>query len=314
MQTEHVVFGTGAIGRAVMQELVERGETVRMVNQSGQMPETPSGVEVIAADLYDPANVRHAAGGARVIYQCAQPGYTRWQQDFPRLQNAILDGLTNTGVKLVLVENLYMYGKANGHPMTENTPHNPASRKGRVRSEISEVAFSAHRQGQVRVTAARGSDYFGPWGTESAMGARVFYPLLEGKAAQLIGRLDLPHTLTYTGDFGRAMVILGEDDRADGHAWHVPNAEPSIPQGEFVRRAADESGVDPKMNCMGAFMMRLGGLFVPEARESVEMMYEFEEAFIVDSSRFEQTFGMQASPLNQSIRETLAWYRTHPQG
>jgi len=314
MKTDHVVFGTGAIGRAVVQELVQRGEAVRVVNRSGQMPETPGGVEVIAADLYDPANVRRAAGDARVVYQCAQPGYTLWQQDFPRLQDAILDGLSGTGVKLVLVENLYMYGKTNGQSMTEDTPHNPVSRKGRVRSEISETAFAAHKQGRVRVTAARGSDYFGPWGTGSAMGARVFYPLLEGKAAQLIGRSDLPHTLTCTSDFGRAMLILAEDDRADGQAWHVPNAEPSITQGEFVRRAAAESGVEPKMNCMGTFMMRLGGLFVPEARESVEMMYEFEEPFMVDSSRFEETFGMQASPLDQSIRETLAWYRTHPQG
>ncbi len=40
----------------------------------------------------------------------------------------------------------------------------------------------------------RGSDFLGPWGTGSTMGERVFYPLLKGKAASLVGRVDLPHT------------------------------------------------------------------------------------------------------------------------
>ena len=49
----HVVFGTGAIGRAITEELIRRGESVRMVNRSGRMDEVPAGVEMVAADLYD---------------------------------------------------------------------------------------------------------------------------------------------------------------------------------------------------------------------------------------------------------------------
>jgi nucleoside-diphosphate-sugar epimerase len=37
MTVNHVVLGTGAIGRAIMEELVRRGESVRMVNRSGRM-------------------------------------------------------------------------------------------------------------------------------------------------------------------------------------------------------------------------------------------------------------------------------------
>jgi hypothetical protein len=62
---------------------------------------------------------------------------------------------------------------------------------------------------------------------------------------------------------------------------------------------------------MGRFMLSLGGLFVPEARESVEMMYEFEKPFVVDSSKFAQTFAMVATPLRDALRETAAWYRGH---
>ena len=58
-------------------------------------------------------------------------------------------------------------------------------------------------------------------------------------------------------------------------------------------------------------MMRLAGLFVPEARASVEMMYEFTEPFVVDSARFEKAFQLKPTPIQEGIRRTLEWYRTH---
>lgn len=312
MTTKHVIFGTGAIGRAVAEELIERGESVRMVNRSGTMDEVPAGAEVVASDLYDPANVRELTRGATVVYQAAQPPYQEWPTKFPLLQNSILDGLTGSGAKLVLVENVYMYGEMNGKALAEDMPYRAHTRKGQVRAAISSAAFAAHKAGHVRVTAGRGGNFFGPWGTDSTMGERAFYPLLRGKPAQLIGRTDLPHTHTYVKDFGTALVILGERDEADGQAWHVPNDQPRMTQGELIRLFAEEAGVEPKINSMGKLMMSIGGLFIPEAKETVEMMYEFDKPFIIDSRKFENTFGMKATPIRQAIIETVAWYRTHP--
>ena len=314
MSVNHVVLGTGAICRAIMEELVKRGESVRMVNRSGRMDEVPNGVEVTACDLYDSNQVKEKTRGAKVVYQSAQPRYFEWVEKFPLLQKSIMDALTGTDAKLVLVENLYMYGESNGKPMTEDFPHNAHTRKGKVRGEMSRAAFEAHKAGKLRVTSGRGSDFFGPWGlTTAAMGARTFYPMLQGKAASLVGNVDVPHTHTYTKDFGKALVILGERDEADGQAWHVPNDNPRASQREMVKMIAAEMGIEPKFSAMGKLMMWMGGLFIPEAKETVEMMYEFEKPFIVDSSRFEKTFGMKATPLREAIRETVAWYKSHPE-
>ncbi len=313
MSVNHVILGTGAIGRAIAEELVSRGETVRMVNRSGRMDEKPLGVEVVASDLYDQAKVKEVTRGAKVVYQSAQPNYNEWQEKFPPLQKSIIDGLSGSGAKLVIVENLYMYGATNGTPMTEDMPHNPHTRKGRTRSEMSKAALAAHQDGRLKVTTARGSDFFGPWGLPSTMGERAFYPLLDGKPAQMVGRLDIPHTHTYVKDFGKALVVLGERSEADGQAWHVPNDMPRITQGEMVKVFAEIAGVEPRMSSMGKLMMWMGGFFIPEAKESVEMMYEFEQPFIVDSSKFEKIFGVKATPMRQALKETVAWYKSHPE-
>ncbi len=314
MSINHVVLGTGAIGRAIAEELVKRRESVRMVNHSGKMDEAPNGVDVVALDLYDPAKVKEVTRGAKVVYQCAQPPYPEWVEKFPPLQKSIIDGLTGSGIKLVLVENLYMYGDVKGMPLTEDMPHNAHTRKGKTRSEMSNEAFAAHRAGKLRVTAGRGSDFFGPWGLPTAvMGERTFYPMLQGKAASLIGNIDVPHTHTYLLDFGKALVILGERSEADGQAWHVPNDNPRVTQREMVKMVAAEMGIEPKMSTMGKTMVWIGGLFIPEAKESVEMMYEFDQPFIVDSSKFEKAFGMKATPMKEAIEQTVAWYKSHPQ-
>ena len=309
----HVVLGTGAVGRAIADELILRERSVRLVNRAGEMPETPPGAEVVASDLHDPANVKAVTRDAAVVYQASQPSYNQWPAKFPGLQQSIIDGMTGRDAKLVLVENLYMYGRTDGTPMTEDLPHQAHTRKGATRSAMSKAAFEAHRLGKLRVTAGRGSDFFGPWGLgTAAMGERTFYPMLAGKPASLVGNIDVPHTHTYLPDFGRALVILGERDEADGQAWHVPNDSPRTTQREMVGMIARELGVEPKMSAMGTVMMALGGLFIPEAKETVEMMYEFTQPFIVDSSRFENAFGMKATPMKDAIPATVAWYRSHP--
>jgi nucleoside-diphosphate-sugar epimerase len=307
----HVVLGTGAIGRATMHELRNRGESVRMVNRSGHMAELPDGVEVVAADLYDANQVRAITTDACTVYQTAQPAYHQWVERFPPLQRAIIEGMTGSNATLVLVENMYMYGIASA-PLTEATPHHAHTRKGRVRSEISQAAFAAYQAGRVRVTSVRGSDYFGPWGlTSNVMGERTFYPLIDGKSAQLIGNVDVPHTHTYIPDFARALVTVATSDIAAGQVWHAPNDRPTITQREMLTMIARELGVEPRFQAMGRTMMRIAGWFIPAAHETVEMMYEFEQPFVVDSRHFETIFGMRATPMSEAIAHTVAWYKTH---
>lgn len=309
-QEFHVIFGTGPLGQAVMRELLKRGKRVRMVNRSGKAA-VPAEVEVIASDAYNATSNRAITQGAAVVYQCAQPAYNEWSTKFMSLQDAIVEGAATNGAKLIVAENLYMYGDTNGQPIREESPYAAHTRKGQARAKMSEALLSAYKAGKVRVAMARGSDFFGPVVLDSLIGDRVIYPAIAGKAASLAGNIDLPHTLTYINDFGKAIVILGERDEALGQAWHVPNAE-TLSQRQFTNLIFEELGLPPKMSGMGKLMMRMGGLFIMGARETVEMMYEFEKPFVVDSSKFVKAFGNIATPHKDAIRETVAWFKANP--
>jgi hypothetical protein len=132
----HVIFGTGAVGMSVMDELIRRSRRrVRMVNRSGRA-RVPPGVEVVGGDATDEAFARGASEGASVVYFALNPPYNKWPELFPPLQAGVLDGAASAGAKLVAMENLYMYGPTQGRPLTEDLPHAPNTRKGRVRARI----------------------------------------------------------------------------------------------------------------------------------------------------------------------------------
>jgi nucleoside-diphosphate-sugar epimerase len=175
---------------------------------------------------------------------------------------------------------------------------------------MAQAALDAHRKGTLRVVIGRASDFFGPRVLGSTLGERVFVPALRGKTASFVGNLEMPHSYTYIKDFGKALVRLAYEDQAYGQVWHVPTA-PAVTQRELGEMIFEILGQPAKISGTGRFMMAMGGSFIPEARESVEMMYEFEKPFVVESSKFTRAFGQTATPLREALVETITWYRSY---
>ena len=305
----HAVLGaSGGIGSAVVRELVRRGYRVRAVNRRGDA-DVPEGVERRAGDASTPEGARAAVAGASVVYHAAQPPYTRWPREFPPMTDNVIAGAATAGAKVVFADNLYMYGPAGPQPMTEGAPRNAAGKKGKTRILMEGRLLEAHRSGSVRTTMGRSSDYYGPRGTDTVAGDRVFGAAVEGKTARWLGSLDRPHTLNYLPDLARALVTLGEREEADGEAWHLPAAEP-ITGRRFLGMVFAEAGGPARIGVVSKTAVRLGGVFVPFVREVRETMYQFERPFVSEASKFLGTFGpFEPTPHGEAVARTVAWFR-----
>jgi nucleoside-diphosphate-sugar epimerase len=307
----HVVFGTGPVGLAVMRELLVQGKRVRLVNRSGTAA-VPESVEVVKANAADPNSTRQVCRDATVVYNCVNAPYTDWATLLPTMHTAILQGAAMANAKLVVAENLYMYGPVSGS-ITEDLPSHPTTRKGWVRAQMAEELMAAHRAGTVRATSGRASDFYGPGaGQQGIFGDRVILPLLAGKTVSMLGKLDTPHTYTYVPDFGKGLVLLGTHDEALGQTWHIPNA-PTLTTRQILTLFFQEAHLRPQMGSIPDLLVRTLGLFNPLLREVAEMLYEFNEPFVVESSKFVQAFGDIATPHREAIQQTLEWYRRRTQ-
>lgn len=305
----HVVFGTGAIGLAVIDALLDNGHEVRAINRSGAAP-LPEEVAVVGGDASDPGFAQQAASGASVVYQCLNPPYNEWPDLFPPLQRAVIAAAEASGARLVTLENLYMYRHDSSRPITEETPEEPPTVKGKVRKEMSDELRLAHQQGRVQMTIGRASNYFGPrGGVMSPLGDRVVPRVLAGKNTSVLGDPSLPHTYSYLPDIGRSLVTLGEREEALGQVWHLPNAD-TTSTSELVGMMYEAAGTHGSVGKVPRPALRALSWFNPMLKETMEMLYEFDEPYVVDSSKFTTAFGVGGTPLPTAAKETVDWYST----
>jgi nucleoside-diphosphate-sugar epimerase len=306
-QQMHVIFGTGPVGCWTARALGEMNIPVRAVNRSGNRPGLmPDDVEMITADVSDPQQAIEAAMGATVVYQALNPPYHQWHKYFPGLQAGAMAAAKAVGARYVSIENLYMYDSSK--PIMEESPILPRSKKGELRAKMADEVLAAHQRGEIRAAALRSSDYYGPGVLGSALGEMVFGNLVAGKKAQVGGSAVMPHSFAYIEDVGKAAAILGTRQEAVGQVWIAPHA-PALTQGEMVEMACRILEIESRISVISPLMMRLAGLFIPEARATVEMMYEFTEPFVVDSSKFEQAFQVKATSAEEGVRKSVGWYQ-----
>jgi nucleoside-diphosphate-sugar epimerase len=303
----HVVFGTGQVGNALAVHLAGLGLAVRAVSRH-RPPDLADGIDWRAADATDYDAVLDAAKGASVVYQCLNAPYTQWPDRFPPLQRGVLNAAERTSALLVTLENVYGYGPTGGKPMTENLPLAATTVKGRTRAAMTRELLAAAEAGRVRIAIGRASDFFGPAITESTLGERVFARALAGKSADFIGNPGLPHTYSYVPDIAAGLATLGTDERAAGQIWHLPGP-PTVTTGELLDLVAAEVGHPVGVRSLPKLAVRALGKVNPLMRELAEMTYEFDEPFILDTTRYQSTFGPAGTPLAAAIAATVAWYR-----
>ncbi len=248
-----------------------------------------------------------ACQGATVVYHCVQPPYHRWPEEFPRLTQSIAEAAAGAGARLVYADNLYTYGPVHG-PITEELPARATTKKGRIRTLMAERLLAAHRSGTLQVAIARSSDYYGPGGANSFVGDILFGAAAKGNRARWLGSLDQPHSLNYLQDVARALATLGARPEAPGEVWHLPAAEPLTGRA-FVELITAALGRPVKVTATSRLALRIVGVFDPGARESAEMLYQWQRPFVLDASKFQRAFGpLEPTPHQHAVATTVAWF------
>ncbi|MGV9313614.1 hypothetical protein ACWDR0_15700 [Streptomyces sp. NPDC003691] len=170
--------------------------------------------------------------------------------------------------------------------------------------------LEAHRTGRLNVTIGQASDYYGPGGTNSVIGAAVIPAVLRGTTVNWPGRPDLPHALHYLPDIAAALVTLGERDEADGRTFVLPAAPADTPR-HLAEQLAAAAGGRARVRGITKTLMRIAGWADPAAREMVDIWYQFDRPWTIDDGLYRRTFGpVETTPPDRAAAATVDWHRT----
>ena len=303
-----VVFGAGQIGSQVTSRLLAAGHRVRQVRRSGGTTVNDR-LEVRGGDLTDLHFAQESARGATALIHCAVPPYHQWGELLAPMNEGVLHAAKTSKAPLVVLDNLYGYGRPDG-PMRETSAVAPISRKGEFRAKVAQRLLDAHRAGEARVAIARAADFYGPGITLAGVfGERFVQRALKGKNTECFGPPDMLHSYSYAPDVADGLVTLATSEKSWGEVWHLPVARAESTR-QVVERFARELGVSLEVSVLPVFVLRLLGLFVPAAKELIEMRYQWQTPFVLDDSKFRAAFGGEATSLDAGVAATAKWMRS----
>jgi len=301
-----VILGAGGdIGRLLARELKQYSPKIRLVARN---PHQVNGDdELFPADLRNATLVNQSLEGASVAYLTAGLKYDLrvWRKDWPIIMQNVIDACLHHKVKLVFFDNVYAYSKNAIPHMTEESPMDPPSQKGRVRYQLLQMIDQAIRNKGLQALIARSADFYGPGSKNGILNTLVLDPLLKNKKPSWQADINKIHAFTYTPDAARATAMLGNTDTAYNQVWHLPTSNERWTGADFIQKASTLIGKQPAYTLLSPFMLKLAGLFNRTIKELVEMQYQNNQDYFFDSSKFCKEFSFVPTRYEDGIRQVL---------
>lgn len=306
MNATHVVTGAGPVGSTVALQLAGSGQRVRLLTRSGSGPEHPS-IERRKVDVSRPDQIVAAFDGAAVVHHCIHGSaydVRAWRAELPVAERVVLEAAGRVGAVVVFPESLYSYGPVEV-PMTEDLPRAASTGKLGVRTEL-----LAQRDASTTPTiSVAASDFYGPRVRTAHAGERLVPTVLAGRTMRVVGSLDQPHSYTYVPDLAAAMIAAAAMPELWNTFLHAPTAAP-LTQRQLIELVATTGGVPaPRMSAIPSRVLSTTGLVVRSMRELAETAYMFDRPFVLDSSASQARLGLEPTPIEVGLEETVAWWR-----
>lgn len=313
MKRTALILGiTGSLGQALARAFSAEGWQLRALHRHPEKARTlktlPEGIEWFAGDAMDAHPVVEASRFCQVIVHGVNPpGYRNWQGlALPMLDHCI-EAARVSGARILFPGNLYNFGPDAWPTITEESPQNPLTHKGRVRVEMEARLAAAVQQG-VRTLILRAGDFFGGNGASAWFENALVKPGKPLKRVTYPGRHDAGHSWAYLPDLAEALVALASREQGLGDFEVFNFGGHYLPRGvTMAERIRVLAGVpDAPIRCLPWAAVRLLGLFHETYRELPEMRYLWDETVRLDNGRLLGLLGEEPhTPLDLAIARTL---------
>lgn len=303
MQT--ILGAGGGAGTEITRELSNYTKEIRVVSRNPKKVNDTD--QLMKADLTDPKQLDEAVKGSEIAYVTIAFPYNIkvWRELWPKFMKNLIDTCTKYKTKIVFVDNVYMYDPKYLNNMTEETPINPISQKGKVRAEVARMLMDAVEKNKVEAIIARAPDFYGLGVVGSMLYQSVYLNLLKDKSPQWLGKLDVIHNFIYSKDIGKAVALLGNTKDAYNQVWHLPTTDKKLTNQQWIELMMNAMNKQKKIQTMPDWMISLVGLFMPILKELQDVGYQFKQDYFFNSSKFNKRFNFTPISPEDGIREMV---------
>jgi len=234
-----VTGGAGFIGSHLVRALLERGDTVRVIDNFStgnrrNLQGLEDDVEVVEGELRSYERVHRAMGGVELVFhQGALPSVPRSVQD-PLTTSAVnIEGTLNVllaardeGVRrVVFASSSSVYGRQDSLPLSEKAKPDPISPYGVAKLAAERYCVSFSRVYPLETVALRYFNVFGPRqdpkSEYAAVVPRFLTAIAAGRPVPIYGDGEQRRDFTYVGNVVEANLLAAHSVNGNGSVLNV---------------------------------------------------------------------------------------------
>ena len=299
-----VIGGTLFIGRALVDQLLERGDDVTIMHRGRG---TPFGdrVREIQCDRNDIAAVRAALGGTS--FDVVFDNVYDWERGTTAEQVTAAARAARGVSRYVYMSSVAVYPDDGEYDEDADlVPSDYPNVYGAQKADSERALFDLHRNDNVPVTTLRPAFVYGP---NNPFEREAFFwdRILAGRPIIVAEDGARRMQWVYSHDVARAAVLASQNDVAIGRAYNV-TGDRLIPQTDFVQLLARIAGRQADLVHIPRATIQEagGGVLVPPFYFGV---YLDVPPINAHPDRVRSELGLEFTPLEHGLRETYRWYR-----
>ncbi len=284
-QTALILGGSGKIGTHAKRAFEARGWTCRMYDRKA-------------------GNMRAAAMGCDVIVNGLNPpNYHNWAEIIPTLTEEVIAAAKASGATVILPGNVYVFGDKGGI-WSEDTPHQPVTRKGEIRAQME----ARYAQSGVQVINLRAGNFIDPDRNGDVFSMLIVSKLGKGKLG-LLNHPDVRQAYAYLPDWAEAAAMLAEKRAELGHYEDVPFAGHAFTMNELKAELEAMTGRSLRFAKFPWWGMRLAAPVWELARELGEMRSLWDTSHALSGEKLAR---LLPEFENTPLREVLGQFDVNP--
>ncbi len=318
----HRVFvtgGSGFLGRGIVEQLVREGRSVRALARSETAADDLAalGAEPVRGDVLDRASLDSGLQGCEVAYHvaganafCLPDPAPLYEVNVTGSRNVVLAASTAGARRLVYTSSAATLGEEHGTVGSEESVHRGwfLSDYERSKLEAEQAVLEASRGTGLEVVCVNPSSVQGPGRTGGT--ARLLLDFLNGKLRTAV---DTRLSVVDIADCTRGH-LLAESRGAPGERYVLCGASLTVREGVELFGRLTGLVEQPRFLPARLALVLAGGVEAagrlrrrkpPLCREMVRTLLH---GHTYDGSRATRELGLDYTPLEETLRRTVAWY------
>lgn len=320
-----VTGGSGFVGRAVVQALLERGREVRVLARRRQHPALKGlPVEVVQGDLTTPESLVAALQGCTELFHVAAD-YRLWVPDPATMYEVNVTGTRNllgaalaAGVgRVVYTSTVGTLGNpGDGTPGTEDTPVTLADMVGHYKRSkflAEQVALEYAARG-LPLVVVNPSTPVGPWDSRPTPTGQMIVDFLNGRVPAY---LDSGLNLIHVRDVAAGHVLAAERGRP-GEKYILGHQNLTL-AAIFTELAALSGRPAPRWRLpyfpilLLAYLNEFWSTWITRRPPRIPLtaVKMARKKMFFDSQKAVRELGLPQTPIREALADAIAWFRQH---